>query len=1172
MVGSSRVSLRGTGDGHVEGPGAFVNTGHIDGNVVLPPVRPAVSGYLHQVRRLAAPRFQGREEELASMVEFCTAPRATLSGAWWRWLAPAWAGKTALMAQFVLNPPTEIVVVSFFITARLAGQNNRAAFCEVVQRQLYALLDEEEPAVTEYTRDESLLHALDRAARHCADRGRRLVLVVDGLDEDHSNDAAVGGHSIAALLPANPPHGIRILVAGRPHPPIPHDVPTGHPLRTDAINHRLTRSPHAATVRAEAENALDELVEKGGLGYQLLGLVAAAGGGLSAEDLAHLLGTRPLRIRRTLAGVTGRLFLTSPRTWAPEGEVYILGHEELHNTALEMLTDDEIVAHRTLIYAWADLYCKRAWPSNTPEYLLRGYPQLLHSQADSGGLVKLACDPARHERLWQTTGSDLEALSEIDTAVSLHQTRAGRTGPDIRTSLILAIYRESLHEHSDNVPDDLIITRGLLGHADRAMNLALSCPERERQVNILVTTGHALIRSGSIDDARSFIRLAAEIADKLPTAQSKARSCAKISGAMAEAGLNEDMRLYALKAIDITSVIRNAENRSRILAEISSFLRHPSQEEEAFKVADDAAEMAREITDSFVQARELAEVARAQSMLRQHEEATEIALEARDVARLIADPSMRARALTAIADVMADFDERHAASETMTLAVEAVSAIVNTESRTLVQGEILGSLVRAGKTEQALRIAANFTNKRTSMHALTKVASTLAKEGKHAQAIELARTIADTTLQARTHAEAASALARAGQHAQAIKLARTIADTTLQARTLAEIAKSVALSGNFDQANQIANEAGEIARSSANSEGRMRALIELAQAATESHQSSEAVKLAQRAAGIGRILPDPGRRARALAATADIMAACGDIPQAVLMAREAEEGAYTVAKSKERVRALHAVVRPTVRAHQLARASQIIKDIKDEGWRTLAMGEIAHAYAESGGYKHALKIASAISDGGWQARVLAQIASAMTRAGNDAAAAATVEEALTCASRVTDPGWRARSLSRITETLAESTGQAQVIRIAHEAVETARLVSGPERRAQALAEAANAMASAGQRAQAIQIAYEAMRLPSFKAQARVLSEVAGALARVGEQEQAIKIAKRIDKADSRARALLKIAKESGASPAGRQILAEALQTASWLIACDALPSVAPEAIAVAAKHVFSHVR
>lgn len=237
--------MKGTGDASAEGGVVFVNTGAVTGPVNLHAPRTAVSGYLLQVERMAAADFRGREAELSALAAFGTEARPPGGSGkdYWRWLAPAWAGKSALLAEFVLHPPAGIDVVAFFITSRMAGQNDAAAFCEVVQRQLYALLREEEPLSTPHTRDEQLRLALDRAAERSAAAGRRLVLVVDGLDEDHGVTAGPDCHSIAALLPRTPPHGMRIIVAGRPHPPVPDDVPGDHPLWTTEIDHWLEPSP-----------------------------------------------------------------------------------------------------------------------------------------------------------------------------------------------------------------------------------------------------------------------------------------------------------------------------------------------------------------------------------------------------------------------------------------------------------------------------------------------------------------------------------------------------------------------------------------------------------------------------------------------------------------------------------------------------------------------------------------------------------------------------------------------------------------------------------------------------------------------------------------------------------------------------------------------------------------
>ncbi|MEY2233509.1 hypothetical protein, partial [Streptomyces sp. BF23-19] len=63
---------------------------------------PAVrSDYLAQVRRIAPQQLLAREAELAELASFCTDPDSE-SYLWWR--AQAWAGKSALLSTFVLDP------------------------------------------------------------------------------------------------------------------------------------------------------------------------------------------------------------------------------------------------------------------------------------------------------------------------------------------------------------------------------------------------------------------------------------------------------------------------------------------------------------------------------------------------------------------------------------------------------------------------------------------------------------------------------------------------------------------------------------------------------------------------------------------------------------------------------------------------------------------------------------------------------------------------------------------------------------------------------------------------------------------------------------------------------------------------------------------------------------
>jgi hypothetical protein len=81
---------------------------------------------------------------------------------------------------------------------RLAAQNDRTAFVENVLEQLLALLGEAmPPLLTDSISEVKLLASIKAAADSCRARGERLVLLVDGLDEDRG----MHEHSIAAMLP-----------------------------------------------------------------------------------------------------------------------------------------------------------------------------------------------------------------------------------------------------------------------------------------------------------------------------------------------------------------------------------------------------------------------------------------------------------------------------------------------------------------------------------------------------------------------------------------------------------------------------------------------------------------------------------------------------------------------------------------------------------------------------------------------------------------------------------------------------------------------------------------------------------------------------------------------------------------------------------------------------------
>jgi hypothetical protein len=122
----------------------------------------ARSGYVDQVRSIAPTGgLLGRESELAELVAFCAGDESYL---WWQ--AGPWAGKSALLSTFVLDPPFGVEVVAFFIVARLAVQADSTAFTE-------ALLDQLSPIVGEVLPSTPSAHARDAHRHRLSPRSRR---------------------------------------------------------------------------------------------------------------------------------------------------------------------------------------------------------------------------------------------------------------------------------------------------------------------------------------------------------------------------------------------------------------------------------------------------------------------------------------------------------------------------------------------------------------------------------------------------------------------------------------------------------------------------------------------------------------------------------------------------------------------------------------------------------------------------------------------------------------------------------------------------------------------------------------------------------------------------------------------------------------------------------------
>lgn len=512
--------------------------------------RVASSAYLDLVRDIAPERLLDREEELDRLARSCWSPEPY---EWW--YAKPWAGKSALMSTFVLNPPAGVDVVCFFVTARFSGQANSIVFTEALLEQLASITGEDLPAspIAE-VRAAHREQLLRLAAHRSRESGRRLVLVVDGLDEDGSRQPGSSLPSIAALLPRRPVPGLKVIIASRPHPPPPKDVPGDHAIHT-AARHTLAPSRHASDVERMATEELRRLLGGTADERQLLGLIAVSGG-LSGPDLRALSDT-PYMLEQHLHGLAGRTIQHRGSGDGDESTPYVLAHETLRAEALSQLGDPLLEECRSRIHRWADRYRDRSWPRDTPEYLVDGYPEMLRETGDARRMAALATDPGRHALLRARTGGDVSGLQEISAGQNLV---LAQPRPDLATLICLAAHRDVLNARNTRIPVGLPTVWLRLGDTRRALALAGLIEDRALRDEAQSALARGLLARGDREDASLAAHAVANTKSRAGLLTELARGGHEETDARERVGVN-DWQLFDA-AVGAATGITDADDRA----------------------------------------------------------------------------------------------------------------------------------------------------------------------------------------------------------------------------------------------------------------------------------------------------------------------------------------------------------------------------------------------------------------------------------------------------------------------------------------------------------------------------------------------------------------------------------------------------------------------------------
>ncbi|MFK4263777.1 trypsin-like peptidase domain-containing protein [Streptomyces milbemycinicus] len=448
-------------------------------DVALPAgLRLMEAGYEALLRDIAPVLLEDRDPELRDLVAFCGGGEA------YRWIqGPPWAGKTALASWFALHPPRGVVPVSFFVTARFAGQADSTDFTDALIGQLARIAGREPVAHgSAVAREAERRLLLTQAAERVADDGGVLLLIVDGLDEDQS----AGIPSIASLLPQRPPQNVRVLITSRPSPGVPADVTGSHPLRGCAPV-ILRTVPAARHTQDDAWYELSAALNGDELGRDLIGLLTAARGSLTLDDLRELTHNPPFRLINRLGSVFGRILRTrsSPVDRSTRG--YVLAHETLRAAAVDAF-GPELGSYRNQLNDWADAYRTRGWPEDTPRYLLGPYVRTLAAHGNAARAVAFATDLRRHNRMRAVTGTDGPALGELDAMAGLADSLAERTA--------VAASREMVRGRNAGLHPRHAITLARLGQPRRAEGLARTLKVPYEQAAALAGVARVMMENG----------------------------------------------------------------------------------------------------------------------------------------------------------------------------------------------------------------------------------------------------------------------------------------------------------------------------------------------------------------------------------------------------------------------------------------------------------------------------------------------------------------------------------------------------------------------------------------------------------------------------------------------------------------------------------------------------
>lgn len=1051
----------------------------------------ALADYARQVAETAPTELVGRSSELETLTTFTAGhePYCWIQG-------DPWSGKTALVSWFVTHPPAGLNVVSFFVTRRRAEQSNSGAFLSATLDQLRSLVSPRYPtAETPAARDGQWLRLLDHAAAQSRSTGHRLILVIDGLDEDDAGASPRDGlPSIASLLPRHIPDNLRVIVTSRKHPGLPDDVPEDHPLRRVRAQ---TLAPADIGIDLErlASSELHRLLTDSDQYARIVGYMAAAISGLTASDLSDLTGERPYQLRKFFHGIRGRSVTTASvsggmRHSSPSAgsDVYLFAHDTLRVLAEEQL-GQSMDGFRHDIRRWIDGYRSRGWPPDTPEYAVVGYSRMLGVTGQLSTLSALAADSSRHEFLCQRTGSDYAALQEIRRATELV---AVADVPDLSTALELSLWRQSLSTRVTNIPARLVSLWARLDRVDHAESLAGSISNPEHQARALAGIVGALCGRGDMARAEGVLQAVEVDAFRAEASVALVRALAAHGDTVA--------------AQSLATTVGSDEDRAEACGAVAEIL---VARGESATAAD---WLAHTITSDKHRAIILARLAMASAGGCEADAPSRLLRSARACITALRDHRDVAWATTHLSQALWGTGEREAALRGLAEVERRALLIENLGRRAWQEALLVQALASMNEFERARSVAERIQSPWHCDQARTVLVQSLARSGRLDEAEKLAGVIGLPEQRAFALAAVADGCAAAGLVERGVEVTNTIDVPVRRIEALIELADRCRAVMRPAQASTLLSRARTACSEVGSRRQRARLLARLVRASFDGGDASAADGVLVEAWDVARSVRSPVTRSSSLVTLAEELAEAGEPALATTVLEEAEKIARSLMDPAQQAWALREKIDALIRIDEYEAALQLTRMLADADQQARSAVSLARRLVEASRHTEALGIADVCPDAEARDAVLHELTKALVVKGDVAAAEAS-------ASRILNPQVRAQAETALLRCLA-MTGDRKG------AEDRAAALPDPHDRARAVATVAAAMADIGRFTDARECA-EGIAAPAIRDQA--LNLLAQRLVIAGQLSDAQEAAQCIHDERIAARALTAIAEGLAAS-------------------------------------------